>query len=162
MQTPATLSVVKLISVCGLLYKKTCRVHSLCVWGYSSVGRAPALQAGGHRFESDYLHHVAMRPFSRHLPDGKHLAFRSVAPSSQKYFASQNLFVSINFMGSQLSWLEHAPDKREVDGSSPFEPTTAQYEPKPKGNSVMKIDNCIVKKTKVFKKVQKGNKQNEG
>ena len=24
--------------------------------GYSSVGRAPALQAGGHRFESDYLH----------------------------------------------------------------------------------------------------------
>ena len=26
-------------------------------WGYSSVGRAPALQAGGRRFESDYLHH---------------------------------------------------------------------------------------------------------
>ena len=25
--------------------------------GYSSAGRAPALQAGGHRFESDYLHH---------------------------------------------------------------------------------------------------------
>ena len=24
--------------------------------GFSSVGRAPALQAGGHRFESDYLH----------------------------------------------------------------------------------------------------------
>ena len=27
-------------------------------------------------------------------------------------------------MGSQLSWLEHTPDKREVDGPSPFEPTT--------------------------------------
>ena len=26
-------------------------------------------------------------------------------------------------MGSELSWLEHTPDKREVDGSSPFEPT---------------------------------------
>ena len=26
--------------------------------GYSSVGRAPALQAGGRRFESVYLHHV--------------------------------------------------------------------------------------------------------
>ena len=26
--------------------------------GYSSAGRAPALQAGGHRFEPDYLHHV--------------------------------------------------------------------------------------------------------
>jgi hypothetical protein len=26
------------------------------MWGYSSVGRAPALQAGGHEFESHYLH----------------------------------------------------------------------------------------------------------
>ena len=25
--------------------------------GYSSAGRAPALQAGGHRFDPDYLHH---------------------------------------------------------------------------------------------------------
>ena len=25
-------------------------------WGDSSVGRAPALQAGGHEFESRYLH----------------------------------------------------------------------------------------------------------
>ena len=25
-------------------------------WGYSSVGRAPALQAGGQGFESLYLH----------------------------------------------------------------------------------------------------------
>ena len=28
-----------------------------------------------------------------------------------------------NFMGSQLRWLERTPDKREVDGSIPFEPT---------------------------------------
>ena len=28
------------------------------VWGYSSVGRAPALQAGGQGFESLYLHHL--------------------------------------------------------------------------------------------------------
>ena len=27
-------------------------------WGYSSAGRAPALQAGGHRFDPDYLHHL--------------------------------------------------------------------------------------------------------
>ena len=27
-------------------------------------------------------------------------------------------------MGSQLRWLERTPDKREVDGSIPFEPTT--------------------------------------
>ena len=28
------------------------------VWGYSSAGRAPALQAGGRRFDPDYLHQV--------------------------------------------------------------------------------------------------------
>ena len=27
-------------------------------------------------------------------------------------------------MGSQLRWLERTPDKREVDGSIPFEPTS--------------------------------------
>ena len=26
-------------------------------------------------------------------------------------------------MGAQLRWLERTPDKREVDGSSPFVPT---------------------------------------
>ena len=26
------------------------------IWGFSSAGRAPALQAGGRRFEPDYLH----------------------------------------------------------------------------------------------------------
>ena len=28
-------------------------------------------------------------------------------------------------MGQQLSWLEHTTDNREVDGSSPFWPTTS-------------------------------------
>ena len=28
-------------------------------------------------------------------------------------------------MGSQLRWLERTPDKREVDGSIPFEPTNS-------------------------------------
>ena len=30
-------------------------------------------------------------------------------------------------MGSQLRWLERTPDKREVDGSIPFEPTTLTF-----------------------------------
>ena len=30
-------------------------------------------------------------------------------------------------MGQQLSWLEHTTDNREVDGSSPFWPTTISY-----------------------------------
>ena len=28
----------------------------MALWGYSSVGRAPALQAGGQEFDSPYLH----------------------------------------------------------------------------------------------------------
>ena len=35
------------------------QVHLGLLWGYSSVGRAPALQAGGQEFESPYLHHIA-------------------------------------------------------------------------------------------------------
>ena len=31
------------------------------LWGYSSVGRAPALQAGGQEFDSPYLHHVSVK-----------------------------------------------------------------------------------------------------
>ena len=38
-------------------------------WGCSSVGRAPALQAGGRRFDSDHLHHRAN--------DAKHRLSRS-------------------------------------------------------------------------------------
>ena len=30
--------------------------NSIMIWGCSSVGRAPALQAGGHGFESHHLH----------------------------------------------------------------------------------------------------------
>ena len=28
------------------------------MWAYSSAGRAPALQAGGHRFDPCYAHHL--------------------------------------------------------------------------------------------------------
>ena len=28
----------------------------VCPWGHSSAGRAPALQAGGHRFDPGWLH----------------------------------------------------------------------------------------------------------
>ena len=32
------------------------QVAARYIWGCSSVGRAPALQAGGHEFESHHLH----------------------------------------------------------------------------------------------------------
>ena len=34
-----------------------CILHFAFIWGCSSAGRAPALQAGGHGFESHHLHH---------------------------------------------------------------------------------------------------------
>ena len=37
-------------------------------WGYSSVGRAPALQAGGRGFESLYLHQQGRFVFCDGLP----------------------------------------------------------------------------------------------
>ena len=35
------------------------------IWGCSSVGRAPALQAGGHGFESHHLHHFSIEGATR-------------------------------------------------------------------------------------------------
>ena len=32
-------------------------------WGYSSAGRAPALQAGGQEFDSPRLHHMNLENF---------------------------------------------------------------------------------------------------
>ena len=40
-------------------------------------------------------------------------------------------------MGQQLSWLEHTTDNREVDGSSPFWPTTSK-----KRTKARKLVNC--------------------
>ena len=37
------------------------------MWGHSSVGRAPALQAGGRRFDPDRLHHEMVKD---HLSPG--------------------------------------------------------------------------------------------
>ena len=37
--------------------KRTKKAVPEKIWGCSSAGRAPALQAGGHRFDPDYLHH---------------------------------------------------------------------------------------------------------
>ena len=44
--------------------------------------------------------------------------------SSKGYVCTINIFI-FNYMkmGYQLSWLEHTPDKGEVSGSSPEQPT---------------------------------------
>ena len=47
-------------------------------------------------------------------------------------------------MGSQLSWLEHTPDKREVDGPSPFEPTKVLFRTEYGLKRAKELDCCQV------------------
>ena len=37
--------------------------YLICDWGYSSAGRAPALHAGGQRFDPAYLHQIIVKCF---------------------------------------------------------------------------------------------------
>ena len=39
-------------------------IQAFYKWGCSSVGRAPALQAGGHEFESHHLHSLRNKTVS--------------------------------------------------------------------------------------------------
>ena len=51
---------------CCSILSESCGVRKAAhLWGCSSVGRAPALQAGGHGFESHHLH-----PGNRKEEDG--------------------------------------------------------------------------------------------
>ena len=43
---------------------KLFHIYYEVTWGYSSVGRAPALQAGGQEFESPYLHLIIRKASS--------------------------------------------------------------------------------------------------
>ena len=53
---------------------------------------------------------------------GVQLSWQSTCPASRGSSVRTRLPPPPR-MGSQRSWLEHTPDKREVDGPSPFEPT---------------------------------------
>ena len=46
------------------------QVDARSKWGCSSVGRAPALQAGGHEFESHHLH-ASIKPCKIGKTDGR-------------------------------------------------------------------------------------------
>ena len=56
--------------------------------------------------------------------------------------------LSENLMGTQLSWLEHTPDKREVGGSSPLVPTTAYVSMQGKGD--LHISNYVDVRVHLF------------
>ena len=58
--------------------------------GHSSIGRAPALQAGGRRFESDWLHQLRLiHSLESTLKQTEHLGGSKIAPP--KWFRSRTL-----------------------------------------------------------------------
>ena len=48
----------KRVSLCIVFRVRLTEEHVLIMWGFSSAGRAPALQAGGQRFDPANLHYV--------------------------------------------------------------------------------------------------------
>ena len=48
-------------------FSVTERSRSFPIWGCSSAGRAPALQAGGHGFDSHHLHQSAKADEENHV-----------------------------------------------------------------------------------------------
>ena len=108
------------------------------IWKVSSVGRASALQAEGHRFEPCTFHHRKRRECCK----GAHIRARTFrSPNSERnliscdsnslYFPPEEFAThasskngGLGFralrMAWQLSWLERQPVTLEVVGSSPI------------------------------------------
>ena len=45
--------------------QQSTEMYGIGKWGYSSAGRAPALQAGGQRFDPAYLHQDRIEVFGQ-------------------------------------------------------------------------------------------------
>ena len=59
------------------------------LWGYSSAGRAPALQAGGHEFDPRYLHRYQKMPQQLHM--GLKLSWLERTPDKREVGGSSPL-----------------------------------------------------------------------
>jgi hypothetical protein len=118
------------------------RLKSLCmgiffVWGHSSAGRAPALQAGGQRFDPAWLHHYSLiaqlvehstvnRVVTGSSPVRGAISSRPVGqvvktpPFHGGNRGSSPLRVTIfTFHGGLAQLGEHLPYKQRVGGSIP-------------------------------------------
>ena len=61
------------------------QVDARFIWGCSSVGRAPALQAGGQEFESLHLHLIMSRSgYSKNIRERKKRSFLSAQMQSSE------------------------------------------------------------------------------
>ncbi len=79
-------------------------------WANSSAGRAPALQAGGHRFKPCFAHHAKCHAVVAQLVEHR-VAIAKVASSSLVYRSST--------VEPWCSWLTRRPVTPEIAGSSP-------------------------------------------
>ena len=84
-------------------------------WGISSAGRAPALQAGGRRFDPDILHHTSRR----RVADLSASADGTVAPRHRpKRLSSIRRAASVCHASGSCSLTIHGKRIEIVDGKS--------------------------------------------
>ena len=80
-----------------LRYRWRRRALTSLARGCSSVGRAPALQAGGHRFDSVHLHH-----FERTKPQNEEGSFRLIRVPERSQVSRAAYFWSFDLRGCSL------------------------------------------------------------
>ena len=81
------------------------------LWGLSSAGRAPALHAGGQRFDSDIFHNQHFKSASRRLHGTRHV--HNVNSSSESFWMSVEQGRIVGNQGQSINQL--TGDKSTVD-----------------------------------------------
>ena len=74
------------------------QVDARFIWGCSSVGRAPALQAGGQEFDSPHLHHPDTKSGKTHISYEICLFFENCIEErirKKKHFIKRNQFSDV-------------------------------------------------------------------
>ena len=97
-------------------------------WAHSSAGRAPALQAGGHRFEPCWAHQIQYgyyREEDTPVPIPNTAVKLFIADGTRTAGSRESRTQPIDSLKEsrvvrQFSWLECQPVTLEVEGSSPF------------------------------------------
>ena len=92
-------------------------------WDLSSAGRASALQAGGHRFESYCAHHFFGPVVQLVRTLACHARGRRFEPDPGRHF-----FIILYIVGSIAQLVEQGTENPRVSGSIPLRATTKHSE----------------------------------
>ena len=79
------------------------------MWGYSSAGRAPALQAGGRRFDPDYLH---QKQLNKKALKSQIKAQRSGFDLKRRKNGAMRDFADSGMLAAEVSGAEFLPTTR--------------------------------------------------